>query len=239
MLYNDLVIKFEQANLEKELFVNHFSKNCINNIFVESESGLIALNYYIENDTQLKHTNLVKVIEHSKDSDLLHNIIFFCVCSVSTEPISENNVDDILKFQDYIISRIEYFLGINQKQDDSELASEFKKFFPEFKDVSSDRIDSLYEKLKCIYSFVRNLNNCRNKQIAFLIIAHYLVADNLGSVTSGGGSGVVNSASIGGVSVSLSQVTNNSFWSQFFGSTKYGLEFLTIRSVIGSATLIN
>lgn len=240
MLYSDLVIKFESNDLTKELFMQNFTLECVKHpLFLESESMILSLNFYIDSTNSPFDTSLINIINKSKDNDLLSNIIFFCVYQVGIK-ISVDNIDSVLQFQDYIINRLNDFLKVEYNEIDSEFTTEFKKFYPEFKDVSGEKIDSLYERLSCIFSFIKNLNNCRNKQIAFLTIAHYLVTDSMqGNITQAMGGGVVNSASIGGVSVSLSQIVNQSVWSQFFGTTKYGMELMAIRSVIGSATLVN
>lgn len=241
MLYSDLIVKFESNDLTKELFTQNFTLECVKYpLYVESESFILSANFYIDNPTNSPFdTSLINIINKSKDNDLLSNIIFFCIYQVGAH-ISVDNIDSVLQFQDYIINRLSDFLKVEYAETDSDFATEFKKFYPEFKDISGEKIDSLYERLSCIFSFIKNLNNCRNKQIAFLTIAHYLVTDTMqGNIAQAMGGGVVNSASIGGVSVSLSQIANQSVWSQFFGTTKYGMELMAIRSVIGSATLVN
>lgn len=241
MLYSELVIKFESNDLYKEIFTERFTEAFANYpLDIESESFMLTINYYIDNpNLSVFDTSLKNIIDKSKDNDLLMNVIYFCIFQVGVK-IEIDNIDSVLKFQQYLITRINDFLKIDKNILDSSFATEFKKYYPEFKDKSGERIDSLYERLSCIFSFIKNLDTCRNKQIAFLIIAHYLVTDSMsGNIASNYGAGIVNSASIGGVSVSMSQVVNNSVWSQFFGTTKYGLEFLALRSVIGSARLVN
>lgn len=262
-MYGKLVSQFENAGLTKANFVIFTKSYAKHKIPLKDDSQAVgfleALRVCQENREEVLASvdGLIALVNKSTDANLLHDIILFTTLLVTPDPLIKEDLLDIARFQNYLIDRIDGYLGVTRPKDEEsgeeppgddegeeppeaiKLAREFKALYAEFKAIPNARIAALYEKLKCIYPFVKDTRKCRNKQMAFLIIAHYLTIDKLGS---GAGGGIVTGASVGGVSVSITPTliaANATHWGSFFSSTKYGLEFLAIRSSIGSARLIN
>lgn len=237
MLFSNLVSEFESVNLTKDNFMP-FSLDFQKHKITDSETMRIVIQYYTtipKENNYFYFKNLKNIISESNNENLLQNIILYCLCHVET---NDFKLKEVFEFQDYVIYRINTFFNNEiEKPMESQFVVEFKQLYPEFQNVSGDKIDILHTKLSCIFTFLKK-NGCKYKQMSFLIVAHYLSIENINGLI-GMGTSIINSASVGGVSVSLSQITPTSYWQQFFASTKYGLEFLAIRGLIGSATLIN
>lgn len=229
MNYQSLILEFENSNLKESDF-DKFTLDFKNFRLKESALTLEALNL----NARIKDTvSIQEILKNSNNETLLQNLVFFYTAN-NDDVVTFDDFKTINEFQDYLIFRISSFL---KETEESNFAVDFKKAYPEFQNVDSVRIDMVYDKIACLYSFSKNLNNCRNKQLTYLLVAHYLSMDS-GSGSGAGFGGAVSSASIGSVSVSFSQI-NNSYSAAFFSNTKYGLEFLSIRSKLGSATLVN
>lgn len=108
----------------------------------------------------------------------------------------------------------------------------FIQVYPEFKpfqdiDDSNQIFENLKIKIQCVYPIFKNLNNDCNILPFFMLIAHYLVME--GRVVSLGmnpPSGIVNSSSVGSVSVSFESKPYSNSFEYFLSQTPYGLEFL-------------
>jgi len=230
MTYQSLVLDFENSNF-KEFDFTKFTLDFKNFRLKESALTLESLNINIRIRSEM---SIQEILENSNDETLLQNLVFFFTQNADRQLVFDD-FKEINQFQDYLIFRIGTFIK-EHKEPESVFSVDFKTSYPEFQNIDSKRIDAVYDKIACLYPFSKNLNNCRNKQLTYLLVAHYLSMDN--SSSGAGFGGAVSSASIGSVSVSFSQI-NNSYSAAFFSNTKYGLEFLSIRSKLGSATLVN
>lgn len=238
-MYSDLVVFFESAysNINKQYLENIAF---LDNLELKPMSIQITLNHYLEleNDANIFNDKTINdIIKASSEEDLLFNILVFCFLNVNVAKTKDYDINEVIKFANYLQQRMQDLMQV-EKEDIQEplFVVEFKNIYPEFKDINADRILELESRLKCIFSFLSD-KSCKSKYLTFLTIAHYLSTQNQGVL--GSSAGVVSSASVGGVSVSFSQVQNTTQWQSFFSATKYGLELLAIRSTLGSARLIN
>ena len=243
MIYNTLVIKFEEENITLD-DLSQIDLTFSNYKLSASESIKLIFQYYNNesndsNNPYINH-NLRYYVEKSNNTDLLINIVLYCISNATLEYIGDDtSLNAIFQFQDYVIQRINALMNTELEElKDTPLSLEFKSYYNEFKDRSGERIEILYTRLKCLFPFISK-SSCKYKQMGYLILAHYLTLENTSGSVVGYGMSVINSASIGGVSVSVSQITPTSYWQQFFATSKYGLEFLALRSTIGSTTLVN
>ena len=78
---------------------------------------------------------------------------------------------------------------------------------------------------------------------ACLAVAHYLVVyempEDATAGSSGNGGGIINSASVGDVSVGMQAKPINDMFEDFMASTVYGRDFLAWLASVGGITLIN
>lgn len=124
---------------------------------------------------------------------------------------------------------------------DEEFTEYFLKRFPQFEQVK-DKIASYYNQSKCRFP-VLNIDNCYNTDAACLVVAHYLTVyempEDATAGSSGNGGGIVNSASVGDVSVGMQSKPINDMFEDFMASTVYGRDFLAWLASVGGITLIN
>lgn len=78
---------------------------------------------------------------------------------------------------------------------------------------------------------------------ACLVVAHYLMVyempEDATAGSAGNGGGIVNSASVGDVSVGMQAKPINDMFEDFMASTVYGRDFLAWLASVGGITLIN
>lgn len=123
----------------------------------------------------------------------------------------------------------------------------FFSFFPEFKDSPTYSLSfiSAAAKEAAMYikpTWCRELDGNDRLYAYFLIVSHIIVLNKrqqaglVGTATPGSGvtaamdtmPGVMTSASVGGVSVSKTGITNpKNFWEEWFYQTPYGRKYLT------------
>ena len=88
-----------------------------------------------------------------------------------------------------------------------------------------------------------NLKIKVNKDAACLVVAHYLMIyempEDSTAGSSGNSGGIVNSASVGDVSVGMQAKPINDMFEDFMASTVYGRDFLAWLASVGGALLIN
>lgn len=124
---------------------------------------------------------------------------------------------------------------------DEEFTTYFLNKFPQFEPVQ-DKIASYYKQSKCRFP-VLNIDNCYNTDAACLVVAHYLMVYEMPEDTTAGGAGnsggIVNSASVGDVSVGMQLKPINDMFEDFMASTVYGRDFLAWLASVGGITLIN
>lgn len=117
----------------------------------------------------------------------------------------------------------------------------FLKRFPKF-EVVQDKIETYYNQSLCRFP-VLNIDNCYNTDAACLVVAHYLtvyeMSEDSTAGSSGNSGGIVNSASVGDVSVGMQAKPINDMFEDFMASTVYGRDFLAWLASVGGITLIN
>ena len=117
----------------------------------------------------------------------------------------------------------------------------FLKKFPKF-EVVQDKIETYYN--QSLYRFpVLKIDNCYNTDAACLVVAHYLMIyempEDATAGSSGNSGGIINSASVGDVSVGMQAKPINDMFEDFMASTVYGRDFLAWLASVGGITLIN
>ena len=115
----------------------------------------------------------------------------------------------------------------------------FLKRFPKF-EIVQDKIDTYYNQSLCRFPVLK-VDSCYNTDAACLIVAHYLVVyempeDNTAG-SSGNSGGIVNSASVGDVSVGMQAKPINDMFEDFMASTVYGRDFLAWLASVGGITI--
>ena len=122
-----------------------------------------------------------------------------------------------------------------------EFTSYFLKKFPQFEQVK-DKITDYYNQAKCRFPVLK-IDNCYNTDAACLVVAHYLVVyempEDSTAGSAGNSGGIVNSASVGDVSVGMQAKPINDMFEDFMASTVYGRDFLAWLASVGGITLIN
>lgn len=117
----------------------------------------------------------------------------------------------------------------------------FLKRFPKF-EIVQDKIDTYYNQSLCRFP-VLNIDNCYNTDAACLVVAHYLMVyempEDSTAGSAGNSGGIVNSASVGDVSVGMQAKPINDMFEDFMASTVYGRDFLAWLASVGGITLIN
>ena len=117
----------------------------------------------------------------------------------------------------------------------------FLKRFPKF-EIVQDKIDTYYNQSLCRFPVLK-VDNCYNTDAACLIVAHYLVVyempEDATAGTNGNSGGIINSASVGDVSVGMQAKPINDMFEDFMASTVYGRDFLAWLASVGGITLIN
>lgn len=117
----------------------------------------------------------------------------------------------------------------------------FLKRFPKF-EVVQDKIDTYYNQSLCRFPVLK-IDNCYNTDAACLVVAHYLVVyempEDATAGSAGNSGGIVNSASVGDVSVGMQAKPINDMFEDFMASTVYGRDFLAWLASVGGITLIN
>lgn len=112
--------------------------------------------------------------------------------------------------------------------------------YPEFKPLSltdeqKEQWEVFFHKAKCLFPRFKNVSDDNGKcELAlplFMLTAHLFVMAGLGESESiQGGGGLVNSSSVGDVSVSFSEAPYQSSgtpsFDYYYSQTKYGQEFL-------------
>ncbi len=137
---------------------------------------------------------------------------------------------------------------------DEEFTEYFLKKFPQFESVK-DKVASYYKQALCRFKILdssacfahtqndRNCVDCNKLNAACLVVAHYLMVYEMPEdATAGGagnGGGIVNSASVGDVSVGMQLKPINDMFEDFMASTVYGRDFLAWLASVGGITLIN
>lgn len=105
---------------------------------------------------------------------------------------------------------------------------------PAFKDKNSG---TRPEFLKC------NCIDYNRVNAACLVVAHYLTVyempEDATAGSAGSSGGIVNSASVGDVSVGMQSKPINDMFEDFMASTVYGRDFLAWLASVGGITLIN
>lgn len=116
----------------------------------------------------------------------------------------------------------------------------FVEKYPEFKGLSEDIYNAMQDKILCLFPQYKDDTKCANVVLAYLLIAHFLVIE--GKAVSLGinkPSGVVGSANVGGVSVSMQTPPYKNATDYFFYSTPYGVEYLAYLNQIGGMFYVN
>lgn len=124
---------------------------------------------------------------------------------------------------------------------DNEFIDYFLKKFPQF-EIIKDKIVSYYNQALCRFPVLK-IDNCYNTDAACLVVAHYLTVYEMPEESTAGSAGnsggIVNSASVGDVSVSMQAKPINDMFEDFMASTVYGRDFLAWLASVGGITLIN
>ena len=124
---------------------------------------------------------------------------------------------------------------------DNEFIDYFLKKFPQF-EIIKDKIVSYYNQALCRFPVLK-IDNCYNTDAACLVVAHYLTVYEMPEESTAGSAGnsggIVNSASVGDVSVSMQAKPINDMFEDFMASTVYGRDFLAWLASIGGVSLIN
>lgn len=137
---------------------------------------------------------------------------------------------------------------------DEEFTTYFLKKFPQFESVK-DKVASYYKQALCRFKILdssarfahtqndRNCVDCNKLNAACLVVAHYLMVyempEDATAGSAGNGGGIVNSASVGDVSVGMQAKPINDMFEDFMASTVYGRDFLAWLASVGGITLIN
>lgn len=137
---------------------------------------------------------------------------------------------------------------------DEEFTAYFLKKFPQFEQVK-DKIASYYNQALCRFKILdssarfshtqndRNCVDCNKLNAACLVVAHYLMVyempEDSTAGSAGNSGGIVNSASVGDVSVGMQAKPINNMFEDFMASTVYGRDFLAWLASVGGITLIN
>lgn len=144
---------------------------------------------------------------------------------------------------------------------DEEFTAYFLNKFPKFETVK-DKIADYYNQVLCRFPVLQNIRYkvippvCTRIQYmnrscidynrvnaACLVVAHYLTVYEMPEDTTAGGAGssggIVNSASVGDVSVGMQSKPINDMFEDFMASTVYGRDFLAWLASVGGITLIN
>lgn len=137
---------------------------------------------------------------------------------------------------------------------DEEFATYFLKKFPQF-EIVKDKIADYYNQALCRFKILdssarfahtqndRNCVDCNKLNAACLVVAHYLTVyempEDSTAGSAGNSGGIVNSASVGDVSVGMQAKPINDMFEDFMASTVYGRDFLAWLASVGGITLIN
>lgn len=134
---------------------------------------------------------------------------------------------------------------------DEEFTEYFLKKFPQFEGVK-DKVADYYNQARCRFPVLNNVHFCgsinrcddyNRLNAACLVVAHYLtvyeVPEDAAAGSAGNGGGIVNSASVGDVSVGMQLKPINDMFEDFMASTVYGRDFLAWLASVGGITLIN
>lgn len=119
----------------------------------------------------------------------------------------------------------------------------FFSVYPEFiGKVTLEQVEAVRGRIYVLFPVLHNGKTQEQQIAACMVIAHFfarsaIIAGN-GQIGAGAG-GVVSSASIGGVSVSLMGMPIKDMTEYFFASTPYGQEFLMWLSTIGGCCYVN
>lgn len=109
----------------------------------------------------------------------------------------------------------------------------FKIRFPEFEDISNDRIQLFIEDSKLI------MNESHWGDVYDLaqanLTAHFLSLANSASSGNTSVSGPVSSRSVDGTSITYTNDMPNSQLEMYFSSTVYGLKYITLLKTLGVA----
>lgn len=111
------------------------------------------------------------------------------------------------------------------------VVSEFKAQYPAFADTQDAVIQSAFDMSSV---FIENDTNCflddaKLKTVLYLMTAHLL---QVNINTTSGSSGVVTSASIDKVSVSIAEPKNKTEFSYFLNQTPYGMQLSALFKVL-------
>ena len=115
-----------------------------------------------------------------------------------------------------------------------EFTSYFLKKFPQFEQVK-DKITDYYNQAKCRFPVLK-IDNCYNTDAACLVVAHYLTVyempEDATAGSSGNGGGIINSASVGDVSVGMQAKPINDMFEDFMATTVYRRALLTLLAFV-------
>lgn len=124
---------------------------------------------------------------------------------------------------------------------DNEFIDYFLKKFPQF-EIVKDKIADYYNQALCRFKILAGCG-CYNLDATCLVVAHYLVVyempEDATAGSNGNGGGIINSASVGDVSVGMQAKPINDMFEDFMASTVYGRDFLAWLASVGGITLIN
>lgn len=148
---------------------------------------------------------------------------------------------------------------------DEEFTAYFLKKFPQFEQVK-DKIADYYNQALCRFpvlkgigcavacvsdgsihydraSIKKSTDGFFNYNAICLAVAHYLMIyempEDATAGSSGNSGGIINSASVGDVSVGMQAKPINDMFEDFMASTVYGRDFLAWLASVGGITLIN
>ncbi len=135
---------------------------------------------------------------------------------------------------------------------DNEFVEYFLKKYPQF-EIVKDSIANFYDEAICRFPvlYPTGKHKCSNHSCSnnnrlnatCLVVAHYLMVYAMPEDTSAGSTGnsggVVQSAAVGDVSVSMQAKPINDMFEDFMATTVYGRDFLAWLASIGGVTLVN
>ena len=100
---------------------------------------------------------------------------------------------------------------------DNEFIDYFLKKFPQF-EIVKDKIADYYNQALCRFPVLK-IDNCYNTDAACLVVAHYLMIyempEDATAGSSGNSGGIINSASVGDVSVGMQAKPINDMFEDF------------------------
>lgn len=124
---------------------------------------------------------------------------------------------------------------------ENEFVTYFLNKYPQF-DVVKEKIADYYNIALSRFKILKAVGSY-NIEATCLIVAHFLtvyeIPEDISAGAYGSSSGIINSASIGDVSISMQSKPINDMFEDFMASTIYGRDFLAWLASVGGSTLIN